>query len=173
MFPKHAYRILSLSFTRLNLPNLTETFYELISVGMTPSMRVEQALLGWIPVNSRLCGSQLDSSVRTWTEMDTCNYLLIVSARALTDFYPDEAKDEFYRKFVNLNKAEYSNIILTTIYFNTQIGSLNQNERHLSRCFDIPTQKVDDSNCLLQISSDSHLLLSNTNFRHKERHSTW
>ncbi|VDP57609.1 unnamed protein product [Schistosoma margrebowiei] len=49
-------------------------------VGIALSMRAEQALLEWIPVNSRLCAVRLNGSVRTRKDRDTRRYLFVVSA---------------------------------------------------------------------------------------------
>ncbi|VDP40026.1 unnamed protein product [Schistosoma curassoni] len=70
----------------------------LAGVGIALSMRAEQALLEWIPVNSRLCPVRLNGSVRTRKDRDTRRCLFVVSAYALTDCSSDEVKDEFYRK---------------------------------------------------------------------------
>ncbi|CAH8648439.1 unnamed protein product [Schistosoma mattheei] len=147
----------------------------LAGVGIALSMRAEQALLEWIPVNSRLCAVRLNGSVRTRKDRDTRRCLFVVSAYAPTDCSSDEVKDEFYRKLSELlQKAKRSDIVLVAGDFNAQIGSLNQTERHLGGYFSIPTQRTDNGDRLLQLCSDNRLFLANTNFKHKERHRlTW
>ncbi|CAH8430348.1 unnamed protein product [Schistosoma haematobium] len=147
----------------------------LAGVGIALSMRAEQALLEWIPVNSRLCAVRLNGYVRTRKDRDTRRCLFVVSAYALTDCSSDDVKDEFYRKLSELlQKAKRSDIVLVAGDFNAQIGSLNQTERHLGGYFSIPTQRTDNGDRLLQLCSDNRLFLANTNFKHKERHRlTW
>ncbi|CAH8613030.1 unnamed protein product, partial [Schistosoma mattheei] len=147
----------------------------LAGVGIALSMRAEQALLEWIPVNSRLCAVRLNGYVRTRKDRDTRRCLFVVSAYAPTDCSSDEVKDEFYRKLSELlQKAKRSDIVLVAGDFNAQIGSLNQTERHLGGYFSIPTQRTDNGDRLLQLCSDNRLFLANTNFKHKERHRlTW
>ena len=48
----------------------------LAGVGIALSMRAEQALLEWIPVNSRLCAVRLNGSVRTRRNRDTRRFRL-------------------------------------------------------------------------------------------------
>nr|CAX83711.1 endonuclease-reverse transcriptase [Schistosoma japonicum] len=138
-------------------------------------MRAEQALLEWIPVNSRLCAVQLNGSVRTQRNRDTRRCLFVVSAYAPTDCSPDKLKDEFYRNLCELlQKAKHSDIVVVAGDFNAQIGSLDQTERHLGGYFSVPAQRTDNGDHLLQLCSDNRLFLANTNFRHKERHRlTW
>ncbi|CAH8485715.1 unnamed protein product [Schistosoma margrebowiei] len=147
----------------------------LAGVGIALSMRAEQALLEWIPINSRLCAVRLNGSVRTRKDRDTRRCLFVVSAYAPTDCSSDEVKDEFYRKLSELlQKAKRSDIVLVGGDFNAQIGSLNQTERHLGGYFSVPAQRTDNGDRLLQLCSDNRLFLANTNFKHKERHRlTW
>ncbi|CAH8440761.1 unnamed protein product, partial [Schistosoma bovis] len=133
-------------------------------------MRAEQALLEWIPVNSRLCAVRLNGSVRTRKDRDTRRYLFVVSAYAPTDCSSDEVKDEFYR----IQNAKHSDRVLLAGDFNAQIGSLNQTERHLGGYFSIPAQGTDNGDRLLQLCSENRLFLAKTNFKHKKRHRlTW
>ncbi|CAH8635224.1 unnamed protein product [Schistosoma curassoni] len=129
-------------------------------------MRAEQALLEWIPVNSRLCAVRLNGSVRTQKDRDTRRCLFVVSAHAPTDCSSDEVKNEFYRKLSELlQKAKRLDIVLVAGDFNAQIGSLNQTERHLGGYFSIPAQRTGNGGGLLQLCSDNRLFLTNTNFK--------
>ncbi|CAH8658448.1 unnamed protein product [Schistosoma rodhaini] len=147
----------------------------LAGVGIALSTRAEQALLEWIPVNSRLCAVRLNGSIRTRKDRDTRRCLFVVSAYAPTDCSHDEVKDDFYRKLSELlQKAKRSDIVVVAGDFNAQVGSLNQTERHLGGCFSIPAQRTDNGDRLLQLCSDNRLFLASTNFKHKERHRlTW
>ena len=143
----------------------------LAGVGIALSTRAEQALLEWIPVNSRLCAVRLNGSVRTRKDRDTRRCLFVVSAYAPTDCSHDEVKDDFYRKLSELlQKAKRSDIVVVAGDFNARVGSLNQPERHLGGCFSIPAQRTDNGDRLLQLCSDNRLFLASTNFKHKERH---
>ncbi|CAH8595597.1 unnamed protein product [Schistosoma rodhaini] len=101
----------------------------LAGVDIALSTRAEQALLEWIPVNSRLCAVRLNGSVRTRKDRDTRRCLFVVSAYAPTDCSHDEVKDDFYRKLSELlQKAKRSDIVVVAGDFNAQVGSLNQTE---------------------------------------------
>ncbi|CAH8453374.1 unnamed protein product [Schistosoma guineensis] len=132
-------------------------------------MRVGQALLEWIPVNSRLCVVRLNGSARTQKDRDTRRCLFVVSAYAPTDRNLDEMKGDFYRKLSELlQKAKCSNIVLLADDFNAQVGRLNQAERHLGGYSGIPDQRTDNVDRLLQLCSDGRLFLTSTDFMHKE-----
>ncbi|CAH8633515.1 unnamed protein product [Schistosoma curassoni] len=89
------------------------SFRGLGGVDIALSTRAEQALLEWIPVNSRLYVVRLNSSVRTRKGRDTHRCLFVVSAYGPTDCSPDEVKDEFYRKLSELlYNSERSDIVL-------------------------------------------------------------
>ncbi|CAH8429248.1 unnamed protein product [Schistosoma intercalatum] len=147
----------------------------LTGVGIALRMRAEQALLDWIPVNSRSCAVRLNGSVRTRKDRDTRRYPFVLYAYAPTDCSSEGLEDEFYRKLSEiLQKANRSDIVPTGGDFNAQIGSLNRKERHLGGYFSILVQRTDNGDRLLQLCSDNRLFLANTNFKHKERHClTW
>ncbi|KAK4474221.1 hypothetical protein MN116_000067 [Schistosoma mekongi] len=153
----------------------TATSRGLAGVGIALSMKAEQALLDWIPVDSRLCAVRLNGSVRTRKDRDSRRCLFVVSAYAPTDCSLDEVKDEFYRKLSELlHRAKHSDLVILAGDFNAQIGSLNQSKRHLGGCFSVPAHRTDNGDRLLQLCSDNRLFLANTNFKHKERHRlTW
>nr|AAX30501.1 SJCHGC04185 protein [Schistosoma japonicum] len=57
---------------------------------------------------------------------------------------------------------------------NVEPSRLNQTEKHLGGSLDIPAQRTDNRDCLMQFCSDYRLFLASTNFKHKERYClTW
>ena len=81
--------------------NPTANSCELVGVGIALSMRAEQALLEWIPVNSHLHAVRLNGPIRTRKDEDT-RCLLVVFAYAPTDCSPGEVEDDFYRMLSEL-----------------------------------------------------------------------
>ena len=98
----------SSSVTMLSAPSLSSRFHLRTSgdadadsmgragVGVVLSSRAEQALVEWIPVNSRLCAMRLRTSIKCSRTKNVERCLFIVSVYAPTDCSSDAAKDEFY-----------------------------------------------------------------------------
>ena len=74
----------------------------LCGVGVALSPRAEQALLDWIPVNSRLCAVRLSGSIKVNVDRYDRRCLFVVSAYAPTDCSSEEKKDDFYKELLRL-----------------------------------------------------------------------
>lgn len=112
---------------------------------------------------------RLNETLRTRQDGDTCHCLIVVSTYAPTACSSDKVK--FYRKLSNLlQKAANADVIIVARGFSTQIGQLNQTERHLVGSCDVVAQRIDNGYRLLQLSSDNCLFLANTNFKHKAKY---
>lgn len=65
------------------------------------SMRAEYPLLNWISLNSGLCAVRFGGSLHVNTSRLKLRYVFVVSMYALTVCSSPEAKDEFYRGYVD------------------------------------------------------------------------
>ena len=124
----------SSSVTMLSAPSLSLRFHLRTSgdadadsmgragVGVVLSSRAEQALVEWIPVNSRLCATRLRTSINCSRTKNVERCLFIVSVYAPTDCSSDAAKDEFYDALeALLKRAKSSDIVMIAGDMNAQV----------------------------------------------------
>ncbi|KER31525.1 hypothetical protein T265_02290 [Opisthorchis viverrini] len=137
-------------------------------VGVALSPRAERALLGWIPVNSRLCVVRLSSSIKLNASRHKKRCLFVVSAYAPTDCSSDAEKDTFYRELSRLiRQAKSTDIVILAGDLNAQVGRLSSLESHLGGRFGVDARRTDNGDRLLQLCADHELFLASTNFQHK------
>ena len=102
-------------------------------VGIALSYKAESVLLDWIPVNSRLCATRLNSSLKVNKNKSTRRTLLVSSGSN-----DDDIKDQFYadlNELLHLRKT--SDIVIVAGDFNAQVGRLSSSERNISGRFSL------------------------------------
>ena len=88
-------------------------------------MRTKQALLEYIPVNSRLGAVRLKGTVRIRKNKDMPLCSFVVYVYGLADCSSDEIKDEFYRKLSDLfQKSKLSVVVIVAGDFIAQVDKL-------------------------------------------------
>lgn len=87
-------------------------------VGIALSVRAEKVLLYWNPVNSRLCGVQLDGSVNVNNSQLKRRWLIVVSLYAPIEYNSHEAKDQFYRELPRLpHNLRSTDVVVDAVEF--------------------------------------------------------
>ena len=76
------------------------------------SSRDEDALLDWIPVNSRLCAVRLNGVTKVNAHRRRKRCLFVISAYAPTDVASEAEKDNFYRELTRLVRCAKNTDIL-------------------------------------------------------------
>jgi exonuclease III len=144
-------------------------------VGIVLSQRAEEALLEWIPINSRLCAVRLAGSCKVARGRDINRCLYVVSAYAPTDCSSESLKDEFYSQLNDLlRKAPRSDIVVLAGDLNARVGRLNLEEAQLGGPHGLDSHRNDNGERLLSVCMDNGLFLASLNFRHRKRHlATW
>ncbi|XP_005853141.1 PREDICTED: uncharacterized protein LOC102257229, partial [Myotis brandtii] len=144
-------------------------------VGIALSARAENALVEWIPINSRLCAVRLETSVKPSKQERTKRCLFVISAYAPTDCSSDAVKDEFYERLTELlHKKRRTDIVVLAGDLNAQLGRLAADERELGGRHTHGSHRTDNGERLLHFCADHGLFLSSTNFRRSWRQrATW
>ncbi|KER21647.1 hypothetical protein T265_10068 [Opisthorchis viverrini] len=144
-------------------------------LGIVLSERAEGSLLGWIPVDSRLCAVRLATSVRESRESEVHRTLFIVSAYDPADCSPESVKDNFYDALgVLLQQAKSSDIVVVAGDMNAQVGRPSAAEARLGGRLGLDTKRTDNRDRFLQMCADHRLFLCSTNFRNSgNRLTTW
>ena len=143
-------------------------------VGFALSTRAENALIDWIPVNSRLCAIRLHGSFNK-AKQKTSRTLFIIAAYAPTNCSTDTDKDEFYQQLtLLLQRKRRTDIVVSAGDFNAQIGSIDANERHVAGTHAYGADRTDNGERLIHFCSDTGMFLASTNFSHPNRQrATW
>ncbi|GAA54020.1 craniofacial development protein 2, partial [Clonorchis sinensis] len=144
-------------------------------VGVALCPKAENALLDWIPINSRLCAVRLSGSIKITAGRCGKRCLFVVSAYAPTDSSSETEKDESYQDLSRLlRSARRTDIVILTGDLNAQVGRPSPEEAQLGGRFGANAERTDSGERLLQLCADHRLVLARTNFQHKRSHRvTW
>lgn len=67
-------------------------------------------------------------------------------------------------------KSKLSDLVIVAVNYNVQVAQMKQTERHLGGSYVVVAQRTDYGDRLLQLCTDNRLILSNSSFKHKEKH---
>ena len=138
-------------------------------VGIVLSPRAENALLDWIPINSRLCAVRLSGSTKK-ERQGRPQTLLLIAAYAPTDCSPQSVKDSFYQQLEGLfQRKRRSDIVILAGDLNAQVGRLNRDEAILGGTHGFSSRRTDNGERLLHFCSSIGLFIATTNVRNPLR----
>lgn len=115
------------------------------SIGMATSKTVQDGLLGWIPIDSRLCAVRMRDSCKVNGNLSDRHIVPIISTYVPTDCSPDAIKDSDYQKLRDfLLTTRPGDIVILEWNLNAWTGRIYSNAGHFGDPFGFDSRRSEN-----------------------------